>query len=151
MTARAEMPAGVAADSSVVVAALLAWHEHHAAARQELEAAMEQFPLLIPVPALVESYAVMTRLPAPHRLRPADAYALLRENFAASARADGLSGEECWALLERLAAGTVAGGRTYDAQILAAAVKSRARVLLTLNVAHFAPLAPEGMEIRSPV
>ena len=38
--------------------------------------------MVIPAHSLVESYAVMTRLPAPHRVAPADAVQLLRENFA---------------------------------------------------------------------
>lgn len=145
------MAAGVAADTNVVIASLLTWHEHHAAARRAIEAAMNASPFVIPVPALVESYAVMTRLPAPHRLSPSDAQALLRENFAATARAESLTTDECWTLLARLAADSIAGGRTYDAQILAAAVKSGAGVLLTFNVADFTPLARDEIEIRSPL
>ena len=76
------MAACFAADTSVIVASLLTWHEHHAPSRRALETAMDDAPLVIPVPALVESYAVLTRLPAPHRLSPRDAHVLLRENFA---------------------------------------------------------------------
>ena len=140
-----------AADTSVIVASLLTWHEHHAASGRALEAAMDDAPVVIPAPALVEAYAVMTRLPAPHRLSPRDAHALLEQNFAGSARVEGLTGDECWAMLASLAADAIAGGRTYDAQILAAAVKCQATVLLTLNVQDFAALAHEDIEIRSPL
>src|SRR5439155_4456381 len=66
--------AGLPPDTSCLVAAVCAWHEHHAAAAREIErrlAAGE--PMIVAAPALVESYAVLTRLPPPHRLRPADA------------------------------------------------------------------------------
>ncbi len=145
------MAAVFALDTSVIVASLLTWHEHHVPSLRTLEAAMDGGPLVIPVAALVESYAVITRLPAPHRLSPDDTHALLQSNFAASARVDSLTGDECWAMLASLAAQSVAGGRTYDAQVLAAAIKSGASVLLTLNVEDFAALARDEIEIRSPL
>jgi predicted nucleic acid-binding protein len=145
------MAAAVALDTSVIVASLLTWHEQHVPSLRALEAAMDEGQLAVPVPALVESYAVITRLPAPHRLSPRDAHILLESNFAASARADGLTGGDCWAMLAALAARSIAGGRTYDAQILAAAIKSGARALLTLNVEDFAALARDEIEIRSPL
>lgn len=144
-------PTRWAADTSVIVAALLTWHEHHSPARRALESAMEEGPLVLPVATLVESYAVLTRLPAPHRLSPRDAHALLRDNFAGAARVEGLDGDECWAMLASLAAQSIAGGRTYDAQILAAAVKGGAGVLLTLNAADFTTLARDEIDIRNPL
>ena len=61
----------VAVDSSVLVAALLGWHEHHVAAFRVLDAVLAaDDDLVLPVHALIETYAVLTRLPAPHRLSP---------------------------------------------------------------------------------
>lgn len=139
-----------AADTSVLVASLLTWHEHHEVALLALEEASAGHPMFLPIPVLVESYAVMTRLPAPYRISPSDAHALLRDNFKA-ARIAGLSGAGCWKLLSDLSERGVAGGRTYDAQIVAAAVQGSAELLLTLNLAHFASLAPAGLEVRSPL
>ena len=138
------------ADTSVIVASLLTWHEHHEVALRALEEASAERPMFIPIPVLVESYAVMTRLPAPYRLSPSDAHALLRDNFA-KARVGGLSGAECWKLLSDLSEHRVAGGRIYDAQIVAAAVQASAELMLTLNQVHFAYLAPAGLEVRSPL
>jgi predicted nucleic acid-binding protein len=145
------MRAAVAVDTSVLVAGVLTWHEHHQAAREVLERGLAARALVVPVPALVESYAVMTRLPAPHRLSPADAHALLRENFGDVPTVPGLTGPACWKMLDVLAAAGVAGGRTYDAQILAVALERRATVLLTLNPSDFTPMAPDAIEIRSPL
>src|SRR5712691_11139635 len=51
-----------AADSSLVVAAFASWHENHDAARRVLDGALR----LVEHCAL-ETYSVLTRLPAPHR------------------------------------------------------------------------------------
>jgi toxin FitB len=145
------MARGTAVDTSVVIASFLTWHEHHDPSRRSLEGAMRDGLLVVPSAVLVESYAVMTRLPAPHRLSPRDAQALLEENFAVSARVESLTGSDVWHMLATLVHESISGGRTYDAQILAAAIKSRASVLLTLNTDDFAALARDDIEIRSPL
>ena len=139
-----------AVDTSVVIAALVSWHESHNAARASLEQAMEGTPgVIVPVDVLVETYSVLTRLPAPHRLSPADAFRLLRENFHGSKTA-ALLGKDTWNLLESLAATDVAGGSVYDARIVAAARKAGANRILTMNVRHFERLVPDGFEVMVP-
>ena len=69
-----------ALDSSVIVAGLLAWHEAHERSFRALVQA-RRGTIVVPGPALVEAYAVMTRLPAPHRLAPSDAIDLLSGSF----------------------------------------------------------------------
>lgn len=56
-------PAVIAADTSVVVAALVSWHERHRPARRPLE--REEVRLIGQV--ALETYAVLTRLRPPHR------------------------------------------------------------------------------------
>ena len=58
--------------------------------------------LVVAAHALVEAYAVLTRLPAPHRLAPADAWALLAANFVSGAEIAALSGSAQVALLRKL-------------------------------------------------
>src|ERR1043166_9312671 len=62
-----------ALDTSAIIAALLTWHESHELALEALVGSMAArgSRLVVPGPALVEAYAVMTRLPAPRRLPPA--------------------------------------------------------------------------------
>jgi predicted nucleic acid-binding protein len=52
-----------AADTSLVIAAFASWHENHADARRVLDGGLR----LIEHCAL-ETYSVLTRLPAPHRI-----------------------------------------------------------------------------------
>lgn len=137
-------------DTSCVVAAVCAWHEHHAAAADEIEARLGRGErLVLAAHVLVEAYAVLTRLPPPHRLAPGDAWTLIRANFVEQAGIAALTGAEHVGVLGTLAAADIRGGRTYDAVIGAAAQKAGAAVLLTFNPRHFEP-APEGMLIATP-
>ena len=126
----------IAVDSSVVIAGLLSWHEFHRRAGHALENALASRRLLIPLPVLVESYSVMTRLPSPHRLRPEIAHELLHDSFA-DARVVGLSPRKAWTFLGDCVSSATAGGRVYDAVIAAAAIEARASELLTFNPRDF--------------
>ena len=130
--------AATATDSSVILAALLAWHERHAPARAALRAALND--LVVPAHALIEAYSVMTRLPQPHRLTPGDAFELLSRAFHDRVRLVALPPDAVWPMLDELAMAGIAGGVTYDARILAAARHAGATRLMTLNPRHFVRL-----------
>lgn len=133
-----------------MVAAVCSWHEHHDAAATEIERRLAHGErLAVPAPALVEAYAVLTRLPAPHRLAPVDAWALIEANFVTSARIAALTGGAHVKLLRGLVKHAVAGGRTYDAVIAECARNGKADVLLTLDRRHFDP-PPEGVTVTEP-
>jgi len=138
-----------AVDTSVVVAALLGWHEDHEAARKALDRSLTAERLVLPAPTLIEAYAVMTRLPSPHRLSPADAAALLRDTFTGVLTV-ALDGNEVWQLVDELDRTRVAGGRSYDRHILACARKAGARRLLALNERDFLALGDSAIEIVRP-
>ena len=124
-------------DTNCLVAATLPQHEHHAATLADLSrrrAAGHTF--LMAAPALLETYAVLTRLPPPHRLASADAVAVLDRNWS-EAETITLTGAETWRLMRQLAAAGIAGGRAYDAVIAACAKKGKADEILTWNVRHF--------------
>lgn len=129
---------GTALDTSVIVAALMSWHEHHAAALPVVQDALtEEGGVILPLPALVEAYAVITRLPAPWRLRADDAHRLLAETFRGKALVVGLEGDESWDLLDDALGNAVSGGATYDAHIAACARKAKASRLASFNRRHF--------------
>ena len=139
-----------ALDTSCMVAAVCTWHERHLAAVTEIERRLARGGrLAVAAHALVETYAVLTRLPVPHRLAPADAWALVKANFVESASVTALSGQAHVTLLRGLATQGIAGGRSYDAVISACARQARADVLLTFNPRHFDP-PPEGVSVIEP-
>lgn len=136
-------------DTSCIIASVCSWHEHHAQAAAEIErrlAAGEQ--MATAAHAAAEAYAVLTRLPSPHRLSPADALALIDGNFLDGAVALDASGYR--ALLRRAGADGISGGRTYDAIIGACALRAKADTLLTFNARHFASVEAAGVKVVVP-
>jgi predicted nucleic acid-binding protein len=139
-----------ALDTSCMVAAVCTWHERHADTVAGIEDRLDRGEqLAIAAHALLETYAVLTGLPSPHRLSPADAWALVRANFVESAAVVALTGSANISLLTRLAATGTGGGRSYDAVIAVCAAMAQVDALLTLNPRHFDP-PPEGVAVIEP-
>ena len=106
------MAAVFVADTSCMVAAIYSWHERHARAVAELERRFDRDERFVAVAlALVEAYAVLTRLPAPHRLSPSDAFRLLEANFMQTSPPVALDGRRYRTVLRRAPGDGIAGGR----------------------------------------
>jgi len=127
-------------DSNCLIAAVCTWHEHHQTVADDIEARLiRRERLVVVAQALVEAYAVLTCLPAPHRLAPADAWALLEANFVRRRRLTALQARAYARLLDDLARQEVGGGRTHDALIAECARLGGVTHLLTFNRRHFDP------------
>lgn len=134
-----------------MVATVCTWHEHHERAITEMERRLtERESLVIATPALIETYAVLTRLPPPHRLSPRDALALIETNFLTEGTLEGLDNKAFRPLLREAADHDIAGGRTYDWVIAACARTARVKTLLTFNTRDFLSFRLDGIEIRIP-
>ncbi len=140
----------VVPDTSVLVAALCDWHEHHAVAAPPLAAALRSGKTVVAGPVLAEAYAVLTRLPSPHRLSPASARSLLSANLE-GVRTVALDGPGYWSCLTNAVEHHVAGGRTYDAIVVACALRARADRILTLNRRDFEALVPRSLIVECPL
>jgi len=111
-----------AADTSLVVAAFASWHERHEAARRTLDGGLR----LVEHCAL-ETYSVLTRLPAPHRASGEVVREFLKTRFplpflrlSAGAYREFLS-----ALPDR----AMSGGAVYDALVAATAAHHGAQLV----------------------
>ncbi len=136
-------------DTSCMVACVCSWHAHHAQATAEIEQRLAAHEKMVTAAhALAEAYAVLTRLPPPHRLSPSDASALIEANFFDNAVALDANGYR--ALLRRVGKEHIAGGQTYDALIAACALKTKAATLLTFNARHFMQLEAAGVRVIVP-
>ncbi|MGH8218392.1 MAG: type II toxin-antitoxin system VapC family toxin [Steroidobacteraceae bacterium] len=111
-----------AVDTSVVVAAFASWHEYHDPARL----ALDDGARLIDHCAL-ETYSVLTRLPAPHRSTGEVVGDFLRLRFTEPyLRLDGRAYREfVFELPER----RITGGAAYDALVGATAVAHSADLI----------------------
>lgn len=140
---------GLAIDTSVVIAGLLRWHEHHEVAKRLLNRALDEPPAILPTRVLVESFSVLTRSPPPNRIAPAVALGLLVESLREWTRTVDFPPEERWPMLREAVADDAAGGAIYDAEIIRMACAAGARGIVTLNRSHFERLAPPTFEVIS--
>jgi predicted nucleic acid-binding protein len=121
-----------------MVAAVCGWHEFHASAAAEIERRLAAGQsMIVAGPALVEAYAVLTGLPAPYRLAPTDAHALMAANFLQGTDLAVLESDGYWSVVDAAPNQGVAGGQIYDSIIAACARRANADALLTFNARHF--------------
>ena len=143
-------PRPIALDTSVLIALVAGWHEEHGPTRDAVESMLsKRHPLVVPAPALVEAYSVLTRLPPPHRVSPDVANELLRANFA-DATVPVLPSSGIWRALDEAVERGVAGGRVHDWLIARTARHHGPCILLTLNERHFAAFDAEDFWVRTP-
>lgn len=103
-----------AADTSLVIAAFASWHESHDGARRALDGGLR----LIEHCAL-ETYSVLTRLPAPHRTSGAVVREFLQARFPQPFLR--LSARDYKDFILGLPEHNVSGGTAYDALVAAIA------------------------------
>jgi len=114
------------ADTSVLVASFASWHEHHDVAF----AALANIDSVI-AHCLLETFSVLTRLPAPHRM-PADVVATFLDQTFAKHPIVVLPSVEQRKLVTTLTSQRLSGGAVYDALIAASCVHAGLK-LLTLD------------------
>ena len=127
-----------------MIAAIYSWHEHQELAANEIGRRLaRREKMIVAAPALVEAYAVLTRLPPPHRISPEAALTLLDNNFVKSVTVIALTAKAYEALLRLAPEKGVAGGRTYDAVIGMCDERGKASTVLTFNAGDFAALGKD--------
>lgn len=128
----------IACDTSVLVAAFGRWHDSHRAAI----AAVRRADTVIDHVA-VETFSVLTRLPAPRRV-PADLVtAFLEHHFPAST--PRLPSPGSGEVLARARSSGVSGGAVYDLVVGMAAAARKATVL---SLDRRAALTYEAAQVR---
>jgi predicted nucleic acid-binding protein len=133
-------------DTTVLVAASDAGHPHHAACIALL-GSLRRGAAYCALHSYAELYAVLSGMPGRPRLRPTDVDAVigrLDRVFTPVA----LTRREYRATIRRSTEQGVAGGRLYDALILACGIKSRAAAIYTLNERDLVSLAPSDVAAR---
>jgi len=136
-------------DTNGLIASACAWHEHHARTHAEFQRrARAQEELVLAAHSLAEIYAVLTRLPPPHRMRGEDALTLIEGNWSDTPTVH-LTARETWDALRKSQQRGVKGGQIYDALIAAAAIKAGASAIVTWNRRNFGPFAG-NIRIESP-
>jgi len=120
LTSNAE--AGAVADTSVVIALTLGGHARH---RSAVEAHRRYAPVLAGH-ARFEAYSVLTRMPPPGRLSPADAALALRRNYPQTV---WLGAADQRRVLDALVRAGVQAGAVYDGLVAGSAMLARLPLL----------------------
>jgi predicted nucleic acid-binding protein len=105
-----------AADSSITIAALLADHPAHKTAADALARCKTTI-----AHAAIETYSVLTRLPAPHRVDATTAATVINQRIAATHAT--LNASNYAQAPTRLAGAGISGGATYDGLIALTALE----------------------------
>ncbi len=129
-----------APDTSVVVAAFASWHESHETARRAIRGKPRLFTHVA-----IETFAVLTRLPPPHRASPKVAVEFLSAHFPG--QAEVLAADEHMELLRSAPTAGISGGAIYDA-LVAATAKSAGLTLLTLDRRALPTYERVGAKVR---
>ena len=139
-------------DTNCMVAALCAWHEHHGRAAGEIRRRLTAGEsMVLAAPTLIETYSVLTRLPPPHRLSPRDALALLDAYFLTADRESvALTVDDYRQIVLNAPARGIAGGRVYDAVVVACARAANVSTLLTFIEREFQALVSQSIEVVVP-
>ena len=128
-------------DTSVLIPAFQLTHEQHEASNRALAQVLEH-SAVCGGHTLAEFYSVLTRLPAPHRLDPDQAFFGI-EQITAHFQVVALNAQEYVGEIRKAATAKVPGGQLYDFLLLACARKAVADRILTWNLKHFRQLAPD--------
>jgi predicted nucleic acid-binding protein len=130
-------------DTSVLVAAMVEGHPHHALALPWLQRVQKKSEEgVVAAHTLAELYAVLTRLPVHPRIPPSLAVQLIRTNVLTICRVVALSEDDYIALLDHLANVGITGGAVYDAVLLHTAQKANVDQIVTLNESDFRRVYP---------
>lgn len=131
-------------DTSVLVAACLAKHPHHARAWPILEGiACGKDVGMASAHSLGECYSAFTTIPLEPRIQPIEAERLISHNISAHFQLIEAGGRDYQAAIRRCVSHAAIGGMLYDALLLECARKARPERIYTFNTRHFQALAPD--------
>ena len=136
-------------DTSVLVAAAIAKHPHHAPAARLLEAlACGPHRGFLSSHGLAEVYSVLTRLPLTPRIYPNEANQIIEDQILPLVELVALTGEEYKEIVRQAGRKGWVGGRIHDAIHLRCAAKMDCDLIYTFNFADFRALASPELAAR---
>ena len=132
----------IGVDSSVMVAGLHANHPLHVPAADWLIGNIDDNDLIAAHHSILETYAVLTRLPGNLRVTGAEARQLLEASIRPHIRIAAFAPESIWSSIDAMATSSAVGGQAYDAFIAGILTAAGVDAVATFNTAHFQRVAP---------
>jgi predicted nucleic acid-binding protein len=136
-------------DTSVLVAAAVTHHPHHAPALAVLDELVgRKHRGYLSAHSLTEVYSVLTRTPFKPPLYPSEAWQIIEEMIVPHLELVTLTPKEYREVVRHCAANGWAGGKVHDAVHLRCAQKAGCDRVYTFNVKDFRTLAPPDLADR---
>lgn len=134
-------------DTSVLVAASVLAHPHHARALPLLRRLVDRLDEgTICAHSIAETYATLTRLPLQPRIHPSEANRLITDNILPHVRVIALTPAMYATALATMTEGCYIGAKIYDALLLACAASTPVERVYTFNLGDFLTLAPATLK-----
>lgn len=135
-------------DTTVLVAASIQSHPHHAQALSVVQRVVEGHDTgYISTHSLAETYSTLTRLQLTPPIHPSDAERILTDNILPHFQTVPLTCEDYMQAITVMRESGFAGPKIYDALILTGADKCQAEQIYSFNMRDFVQLAtPEQRE-----
>jgi predicted nucleic acid-binding protein len=131
-------------DTSVLVAACLSKHPHHARARPVLERIVRAEDTGVAAAhSLGECYSAFTTIPLDPRIQPIEAERLIEHNVVAHFQLIEAEPPDYQEAIRRCASQSAIGGMVVDALLLECARKAGADRIYTFNTRRFQALAAD--------
>ena len=137
----------IGVDSCILVAGIHANHPLHAVAANWLIRNISESKLFVTHHSIIETYAVLTRLPAGLRITGPEAKQLLESTVRPNFQIAGFSASSIWDCIDALVNRSAVGGQSYDTFIVEILIKAGVDAIATFNTSHFNKLAPNLMVI----
>lgn len=130
-------------DTNVVVATVIESHIHHRLSAQLFDLiSAGKHQAFISAHGLCEVYSVLTRTPFVPRLRPAEVWQILSDDFLLLLSVVELNAADYRGMVQECARSGFSGGRVHDLGHLRAAEKAGCQRVYTFDVRGFQQLAP---------
>lgn len=133
----------IGVDSCIIIAGVHANHPLHAVAANWLIRNIAENDLLVAHHSILETFAVLTRLPGRLRTSGAEARQLIQTTVKTNMALAPFDETAIWRSLDSLTRQGAVGGGAYDGFILKTLRDAGAEALATFNTRHFAGLAPD--------
>jgi len=130
-------------DTSVLVAASVRIHVHHAQALPALQRVIANKDRgFFSTHSIAEVFSALTRIPVVPRIHPAEATRMVEENLIPHFEIVSAEKSDYLAAMKITANGGWIGGKIYDALLLCCAAKVDVDQIYTFNLNDFQRLAP---------
>jgi predicted nucleic acid-binding protein len=133
----------IGVDSSILVAGIHANHPLHAIAASWLVSNIPLHELIVTHHSILETYAVLTRLPGGLRLTGLEAKQLLEETIKTNMQVADFFSSSIWDCIDSLINHSAVGGHSYDVFIAEILNRSEAEAIATFNTKHFSEFSSQ--------